>query len=292
MAALLFREKKAKELLESLLNSGGRFASTLAKINNDPDNSDIQIIKDINNENNFELYKSLIVATSKEHLQTLIFLCRHIFGEDGNFNWIDTSKITDIHRLFGNNITNDFNGHIELWDVSNVTDMAYMFASSVKFNQDISNWDVSNVTDTTLMFWQAELFNQPIGKWNVSNVNSMYGMFKNAESFNKPIGRWNVFNVIDMTYMFEDAKTFNQPLNDWDTSNVMDMNHMFAGAEQFNQSLHKWDVRKVRDMRHMFYRAKSFNQDISNWQIYMPYKYYTENMFSFCPIQNEYKPYA
>ena len=291
--SVAIQRKKAKELLEGLLDTGERFAAVLSKINNDPDNSDeLQIIKDINNENNFELYKSLIVATSKEHLQTLIFLGRHIFGEDGNFNWIDTSKITDMHRLFGNNITNDFNGHIELWDVSNVTDMAYMFASLVKFNQDISNWDVSNVTDMTLMFWQAELFNQPIGKWNVSNVNSMYGMFKNAESFNKPIGRWNVFNVIDMTYMFEDAKTFNQPLNDWDTSNVMDMNHMFAGAEQFNQPLHKWDVRKVRDMRHMFYRAKSFNQDISNWQIYIPFKYYTENMFSFCPIQNEYKPYT
>ena len=60
--------KNAKELLESLLNSGERFAEVLSKINNDPNNSDIQIIKDINNENNFELYKSLIVATSKEHL--------------------------------------------------------------------------------------------------------------------------------------------------------------------------------------------------------------------------------
>ncbi len=282
--------KKAKELLESLLNSGEHFAEVLSKINNDPNNSDIQIIKDINNENNFELYKSLIVATSKEHLQTLIFLGRHIFGTDGNFNWIDTSKITDMRRLFGDSITNDFNGHIELWDVSNVIDMSYMFSALVKFNQDISNWDVSNVTDMAHMFWRAESFNQPIGDWDVSNVNSMYGMFNTAESFNQPIDKWNVFNVIDMVYMFEDAKTFNQPLNDWDTSNVMDMNHMFAGAEQFNQPLHKWDVRKVRDMRHMFYRAKSFNQDISNWQITIPYKYYTENMFTFCPIQNEYKP--
>lgn len=288
---IVFQRKQAKKLLESLLDSGDRFAAVLAKIKNGPDNSDIQIIKDINNENNFELYKSLIVATSKEHLQTLIFLGRHIFGSDGNFNWIDTSKITDMSRLFGDSITNDFNGHIELWDVSNVNEMAYMFASLIKFNQNISNWDVSNVTDMTYMFWKAESFNQPIGKWDVSNVNSMYGMFCAAESFNQPIDKWNVFNVIDMTYMFEDAKTFNQPLNDWDTSNVMDMNHMFTGAEQFNQPLHKWDVRKVRDMRHMFYRAKSFNQDISNWQIYIPYKYYTENMFTFCPIRNEYKPY-
>jgi len=37
-------------------------------------------------------------------------------------------------RLFGDSITNDFNGHIELWDVSNVTDMDYMFSALVKFN--------------------------------------------------------------------------------------------------------------------------------------------------------------
>ena len=45
----------------------------------------------------------------------------------------------------------EFNNDIGGWDVSNVTDMSYMFYHS-KFNQDISNWDVSNLTDMYSMF--------------------------------------------------------------------------------------------------------------------------------------------
>jgi hypothetical protein len=55
-----------------------------------------------------------------------------LFGNDGNFNWIDTSSITDMSSLFDNNIK--FNGHIDLWDVSNVTDMHAMFAGTWVFN--------------------------------------------------------------------------------------------------------------------------------------------------------------
>jgi surface protein len=44
----------------------------------------------------------------------------------------------------------NFNQDISSWDVSNVTNMNYMFASGSSFNQDISSWDVSNVTNMFL----------------------------------------------------------------------------------------------------------------------------------------------
>ena len=44
----------------------------------------------------------------------------------------------------------DFSG-IEFWDVSNVTNMNYMFSES-SFIQDISSWDVSNIKDMREMF--------------------------------------------------------------------------------------------------------------------------------------------
>ena len=44
-----------------------------------------------------------------------------------------------------------FNKNISDWDVSNVTNMRYMFGYT-KFNWDISNWNVSKVVDKVLIF--------------------------------------------------------------------------------------------------------------------------------------------
>ena len=67
---------------------------------------------------------------------------------EGNFNWIDTSKIDSLTNLFpnvfGRNV-NTFNGDISKWDVSNVTKMLYTFQGCQSLRCDITNWDVSNV---------------------------------------------------------------------------------------------------------------------------------------------------
>lgn len=39
-----------------------------------------------------------------------------------------------------------FNGDISRWNVSNVTDMSFMFIFS-NFNRDISSWNISKVED-------------------------------------------------------------------------------------------------------------------------------------------------
>ena len=52
-----------------------------------------------------------------------------------------------------------------------------LFLDAAIFNEDISNWDVSNGTNIVWMFNDATNFNQPIGKWNVSNMNNMHGAF-------------------------------------------------------------------------------------------------------------------
>jgi len=70
-------------------------------------------------------------------------------------------------------------------NLSNVTDMSWMFDGATSFNQDIGNWNVSNVTDMQRMFSEATSFNQDIGNWDVSNVTFMLGMFENASSLEK-----------------------------------------------------------------------------------------------------------
>ena len=48
------------------------------------------------------------------------------------------------------------------------------------FNQPIGNWDVSNVTDMSWMFKMHLLSTRPIGDWDVSNVTDMDYMFEVA----------------------------------------------------------------------------------------------------------------
>ena len=67
---------------------------------------------------------------SKEELKDLLKQLIEERGNEGNFNDID---------------------------VSNITDMSYLFDDMKEFNGDISNWDVSNVKDYDDIF-----FNCPI----------------------------------------------------------------------------------------------------------------------------------
>jgi surface protein len=39
-----------------------------------------------------------------------------------------------------------------MWNVSNVTNMSYMFKTCKKFRQDLNSWDVSNVKNMQFAF--------------------------------------------------------------------------------------------------------------------------------------------
>jgi len=180
----------------------------------------------------------------------------------GDISTWDVSQVTDMSFLFLGKET--FNDDISNWDTSSVTNMFGMFSYSSSFNQDISNWNVSNVTDMNNMFPNATAFNQDIGAWDVSNVIYMLAMFQSATSFNQDIGSWDVSNVEEMSYMFAGASSFNQDISVWNISNVTYMEGMFYGATSFVQDIGSWDVSNVEDMSYMFENT-SFNQDISGW---------------------------
>lgn len=96
-------------------------------------------------------------------------------GSDSIGNW-NVSSATDMNAMFSR--TNVFNRSLSNWErstpgntstLSKVINMLNMFNAAHIFNQPIGNWNVSNVTNMQFMFYQS-IFNQDIGSWNISKV--------------------------------------------------------------------------------------------------------------------------
>lgn len=90
---------------------------------------------------------------------------------------IDTSKITDMSYLFYKSKRANYAG-IEYWNVSNVTNMAYMFAHS-NFNRTVRMWKVNSVVNTEGMFAYSK-FSRDISNWNLKDVHTK-DMFLNTK---------------------------------------------------------------------------------------------------------------
>jgi surface protein len=196
------------------------------------------------------------ICTTKVTNMEALFAFDEFFNQDIR-SW-DVSNVTNMALMFA---STSFNQDISTWDVSNVMNMSWMFEYS-DFNQDISAWDVRNVTDMSWMF-ELSAFNQDIGSWDVSNVTNMSFMFSETP-FNQDISGWNVSNVTDMSWMFE-LSAFNQDIGSWDISNVNNMSGMFLYAN-FNRDISAWNVGNVTEMSGMF-AGSSFNQNISAWNV-------------------------
>ena len=98
---------------------------------------------------------------------------------------------------------------ISHWDVSNITDMKYMFydCEELKSVGDISDWDVSNVTDMRSMFCECKELKSvgDISKLDVSSVTEMSYMFYKCESFNQDLSNWDVSKVKNNIFMFRNC---------------------------------------------------------------------------------------
>ena len=167
---------------------------------------------------------------TKEELANMINKEIEQNGNRCDLNHIDTNKIKNMSFLFSKGAKfglSNFNGDISQWDVSNVTDMKYMFAHS-DFNGNISEWDVSNVRDMECMFEYSK-FNGDLSKWDISKVKDMSHMFEHSEFNNDSICNWDVSNVGNMMSMFR-TSPFNHDISNWQVNPKCAISSIFIGC--------------------------------------------------------------
>ena len=129
---------------------------------------------------------------------------------------------------------------------------AFLYCKNMQFSPTVGTPDLSNVTDMMYVFYLCSSFNQDLSSWNVSNVTNMAGMFDGCSSFNQALSGWNVSNVTNMAGMFHGCSAFNQDLGMWKLKKCrwLDLTDCGMSVENYSKSLIGWAAQT------------NFNQDV------------------------------
>ena len=185
---------------------------------------------------------------------------------------LDVSNVTDMSYMFTGDNTDGLSS-LANWNVNNVTNMSYMFnGDSIDNLSPLAKWNVNNVTNMSHMFDGNRIRNlSPLAKWNVNNVTNMsYMFYGNRINDVIPLADWKVDNVTNMVGTFYNNQISDlSPLAKWNVNSVTNMSHMFSGNRISNlSSLAKWNVNNVTDMSIMFLSNQiSDLSPLANWKV-------------------------
>ena len=143
-----------------------------------------------------------------------------------------------------------WNGYMDDWNVSGVTNFQNLFRNCTNFNQSLNTWNTSNVLNMGNLFLNCSNFNQPLNNWDTSKVTEFGYIFEGCTSFNQSLATWNVSSVTNMDRSFRLCTSFDQSLADWNITSVTNMNAMFAGVtlstENYDATLISWAAQAVQ----------------------------------------------
>lgn len=150
-------------------------------------------------------------------------------------------------------------GHISAWNVTLITNMAFLFEDAIEFDEDLSGWDTSDVKNMSGMFRGTKYFKPSISSWNTSRVLDYSHMFEDSD-FSEDISQWNVKAGRDFAFMFHRDRLFNGDLSKWTFGpDVVSMAGLFQCASSFQSDLSNWRIPESTDTSDMFENASAFD---------------------------------
>ena len=199
-----------------------------------------------------EITDTIISAKIKKRFQNPL-----IENVSGNLSLVacDISECTNMSWVFDRCGVSSLD--VSSLNTSNVTEMNRMFSSckSLQF-LDLSTFDTSNVTGMAGMFaFDSSLKSLDVSHFDTSKVTRMGGMFRECDKLQSlDLSHFDTSNVTEMDYMFAFDYFQSLDLSHFDTSNVTDMSCMFT----FNRSLQVlnisgWDLTNVTNTTDMFH---------------------------------------
>ena len=183
-----------------------------------------------------------------KNLSNAFYGCSQLQSVSGG----NVSDVTDMSYMFtvASLATPDVSG----WDVSSVENMSHMFYSANAANPDVSGWVVSSVEDMSYMFYSANVATPDVSGWDVSHVQNMSGMFAYLQATNVDVSGWDVSSVTNMYQMFRQSRA-RPDVSGWDVSSVANMGEMFAyhaNLGQWHPDMSTWNFSSVTDMESFF----------------------------------------
>ena len=217
--------------------------------------------------------------------------------QDGEDNTVTLYAYRGAHITYNLNLGNEViyvpEGSTKITFKTDAVSLQYMFMYPNVYDAmrwksiDTKVFDVSNVTDMGYMFGYCKNLEEiNLSSFDTSNVTSMQGMFKACHSIKElDLSTFNTSNVTDMSYMFEECSGLTSlDLSMFDTSKVTTMNSMFQNCKDITElDLSNFNTSNVTDMRHMFYYCTNLETlNVSGWDISKITGLYASTMLGGC----------
>ena len=137
-------------------------------------------------------------------------------------------------------------------DITNVTDMSYMFSECKAQQLDLSRFNTKNVTNMSWMFCDCQAQHLDLSIFNTKNVTNMSNMFWGCKAQKLDLSSFNTKNVTNMSYMFYDCQAQHLDLSSFNTKNVTNMSGIFNECQAKKITVNKKGVENMLSNKEVF----------------------------------------